>query len=205
MPPLGWSVCSRQIQRSSWYSLSSTVFKPIWRIWISICFSGSWLRWKCADSSVLSGLFRQSYLCFENLSWSLSPVCPTYNSLHFLHRTAYIRFRELQLPKSRFFCSVFFTFGFEITRFFYKHHLYKHRQPRIWTKIKHHLSTSLSLTSLKHTNFVIRILSIFQILVCSRIQIFINEMYCEFRVILHFKISISCFWKLPQIYSMSIK
>ena len=45
--------------------------------------------------------------------------------------------------------------GVGITRFFlYKHHHYKHRQPQIWPKIKHHLSTSLSLTSLQHTNFV---------------------------------------------------
>ena len=41
------------------------------------------------------------------------------------------------------------------TRFFlYKHHRYKHREPLIWPKIKHHLSTSLSLTSLQHTNLV---------------------------------------------------
>ena len=41
------------------------------------------------------------------------------------------------------------------TRFFlYKHHRYKHREPQIWPKIKHHLSTSLSLTSLQHTNLV---------------------------------------------------
>ena len=34
-----------------------------------------------------------------------------------------------------------------LTRFsFYKHHLYKHRETQIWPKIKHHLSTILSLT-----------------------------------------------------------
>ena len=38
--------------------------------------------------------------------------------------------------------------------FFYKHHHYKHREPYIWPKIKHHLSTSLSLTSLQHANLV---------------------------------------------------
>ena len=32
--------------------------------------------------------------------------------------------------------------------FFYKHHLYKHRQPEIWPKNKHHPSTSPSLTSM---------------------------------------------------------
>ena len=41
------------------------------------------------------------------------------------------------------------------TRFFYKHHLYKHREPQIWQKVKHHLSTTLSLTSLLNTNFSI--------------------------------------------------
>ena len=47
------------------------------------------------------------------------------------------------------------TIWYVHTRFFlYKHHHYKHRQPQIWPKIKHHLSTSLSLTSLQHTNFV---------------------------------------------------
>ena len=34
------------------------------------------------------------------------------------------------------------------TLFFYKHHLYKHRQPEIWPKNKHHPSTSPSLTSI---------------------------------------------------------
>ena len=37
--------------------------------------------------------------------------------------------------------------------FFYKHHLYKHRETQIWPKIKHHLSTILSLTWLWHTIF----------------------------------------------------
>ena len=43
------------------------------------------------------------------------------------------------------------------TRFFYKHHLYKHRQPEIWPKIKHHPSTSPSLTFLEPINFVFSI------------------------------------------------
>ena len=38
--------------------------------------------------------------------------------------------------------------------FLYKHNRYKNREPQIWPKIKHHLSTGLSLTSLQHTNFV---------------------------------------------------
>ena len=78
---------------------------------------------------------------------------------------------------------------------FYKHHLYKHREPQICPNIKHHLSTSLSLTSLQHTIFVIQIPSIFQILVCSQIQIFINEMYCELCIELLFisKFQLSAF------------
>ena len=44
---------------------------------------------------------------------------------------------------------------------FYKHSLYMHRQPEIWPKIKHHPSTSPSLTLLTHTNFVCRISAIF--------------------------------------------
>ena len=33
---------------------------------------------------------------------------------------------------------------------FYKHHFYKHCEPQIWRKIKHHLSTIPSLTSLSY-------------------------------------------------------
>ena len=54
--------------------------------------------------------------------------------------------------------SVFLSFSPRYQRntrlFFCKHRRYKHRQPQIWPKIKHHLSTSLSLTSLQHTNLV---------------------------------------------------
>ena len=46
------------------------------------------------------------------------------------------------------------SFQLIIHAFFYKHHHYKHREPQIWPKIKHHLSTSLSLSSQQHTNFV---------------------------------------------------
>ena len=41
--------------------------------------------------------------------------------------------------------------------FFYKHHPYKHREPEIWPKIKHHLSTTLSLTFTFKYNFSIRL------------------------------------------------
>ena len=53
--------------------------------------------------------------------------------------------------------------------FLYKHHSYKHREPQIWPTIKHHLSTSLSLTqpqshSVSHNTQIlfVRIISIFQ-------------------------------------------
>ena len=47
--------------------------------------------------------------------------------------------------------------------FFYKHHRYKHRQPEIWPKNKHHPSTSPTSLQLPHTNFAVQLLMIFQI------------------------------------------
>ena len=46
-----------------------------------------------------------------------------------------------------------------LTRFFYKHHLYKHREPENWPKVKHHLSTSPSLKSEQCNAFLQRIKS----------------------------------------------
>ena len=41
--------------------------------------------------------------------------------------------------------------------FFYKHHLYKHRQPQICPKVKHHPSTNLSLKTFARINFYMAI------------------------------------------------
>ena len=60
------------------------------------------------------------------------------------------RFRETPYWPFRFRNSLWNSGS---TRFFYKHHHYKHHQPIIWPKNKHHPSTSPSLTSIFTYNF----------------------------------------------------
>ena len=71
-----------------------------------------------------------------------------------------LKVAESDFDYLNFYCDVIFT---SVHALFHKHHLYKHREPQIWPKTKHHLRTSLSLTSLQHTNLFKQIISIIQL------------------------------------------